>query len=86
VKKAIEYLQLNKEEGYNWGFIRGAWSSVADVSIAVMQDFLDLGNEARINLPSTIGDNWRWRVKCDAFNDKLAEKIYKVTKTYGRCE
>jgi len=86
VKKAIEYLQLNKEEGYNWGFIRGAWSSVANVSIAVMQDFLDLGNEARINLPSTIGDNWRWRVKYDAFNDKLAEKIYKVTKTYGRCE
>jgi 4-alpha-glucanotransferase len=86
VKKAIEYLQLNKEEGYNWGFIRGAWSSVADVSIAVMQDFLDLGNEARINLPSTIGANWRWRMKCDAHNDKLAEKIYKVTKTYGRCE
>jgi 4-alpha-glucanotransferase len=86
VKKAIEYLQLNKEEGYNWGFIRGAWSSVADVSIAVMQDFLDLGNEARINLPSTLGSNWRWRVKEDVFTDKLAEKIYKITKVYGRCE
>jgi len=86
VKKAIEYLQLNKEEGYNWGFIRGAWSSVADVSIAVMQDFLDLGNEARINLPSTLGSNWRWRVKADVFTDKLAERIYKITKVYGRCE
>lgn len=86
VKKAIEYLQLNKEEGYNWGFIRGAWSSVADVSIAVMQDFLDLGNEARINLPSTLGSNWRWRVKEDAFTDELSKKIQGITKIYGRCE
>ena len=86
VKKAIEYLQLNKEEGYNWGFIRGAWSSIADVSIALMQDFLDLGNEARINLPSTLGNNWRWRVKEEVLTDTLAEKIYKVTKIYGRCE
>ena len=86
VKKSIEYLQLNKEEGYNWGFIRGAWSSIADVSIALMQDFLNLGNEARINLPSTVGNNWRWRVKEEVFTDTLAEKIYKVTKIYGRCE
>lgn len=86
VKKAIEYLGLNKEEGYNWGFIRGAWSSIADISIAQMQDFLNLGNEARINLPSTLGNNWRWRIKKSAFTDNLAEKIYKFTKTYGRCK
>jgi len=86
VKKSIEYLQLNKEEGYNWGFIRGAWSSIADVSIALMQDFLNLGNEARINLPSTVGNNWRWRLKEGVFTDTLAEKIYKLTKIYGRCE
>jgi 4-alpha-glucanotransferase len=86
VKRAIEYLQLSKEEGYNWGFIRGAWSSVADVSIALIQDFLDLGNEARINLPSTLGNNWRWRVKEEVLTDTLAEKIYQVTKIYGRCE
>lgn len=84
VKKAIEYLGLNKEEGYNWGFIRGAWSSTADVAIAQMQDFLDLGNEARINLPSTLGENWRWRVKSGLFTNDLAEKIYRVTKIYGR--
>lgn len=85
VQKAIEYLGLNKEEGYNWGFIRGAWSSIADVSIAQMQDFLDLGNEARINLPSTLGINWRWRAKANSFTDDLAEKIYKITVAYGRC-
>ena len=86
VEKAIEYLSLTKEEGYNWGVIRGVWSSIADISIAQMQDFLNLGNEARINMPSTLGQNWRWRVKEDAFTDELAEKIYKITKVYGRCD
>ncbi len=86
VKKAIEYLKLNKEEGYNWGFIRGTWSSIADVAIAQMQDFLDLGNKARINLPSTLGANWRWRVEKDVFKEELAEKIHRVTEVYGRCE
>ena len=86
MKKAIEYLKLNKEEGYNWGFIRGTWSSIADVAIAQMQDFLDLGNKARVNLPSTLGANWRWRAEKDVFKEELAEKIHRVTEVYGRCE
>lgn len=51
-----------------------------------MQDFLNLGNESRINFPSTIGENWRWRAKDGVFTDELADKIYKLTKIYGRCE
>lgn len=86
VQRAITYLGLNKEEGYNWGFIRGAWSSIANISIAQMQDFLNLGNEARINLPSTLGNNWRWRVKKDVLTDQLAEKIHQITRTYGRSD
>ena len=85
VKKAINYLKLNKEEGYNWGIIRGVWSSVANVSIAQMQDFLNLGNEARFNMPSTIGCNWKWRVKEDAFTKNIAKRIYEITEVYGRC-
>lgn len=81
-----EYLALSMDEGYNWGFIRGAWSSVSYLSIALMQDFLYLGNEARINLPSTLGNNWRWRIKSGSYNCQLADKIYKYTKMYGRCE
>jgi 4-alpha-glucanotransferase len=86
VQKAMQYLRLNKEEGYNWGFIRGAWSSISDISIAQMQDFLNLGNEARMNLPSTLGQNWSWRVTGDSLSDNLAKKIYTITETYGRCE
>lgn len=86
VEKAIEYLNLTKEEGYNWGIIRGVWSSVADTSIGLMQDFLNLGNEARMNMPSTLNNNWSWRAKSDVFTDELANKIYRITKMYGRCE
>ncbi|NFE74961.1 4-alpha-glucanotransferase [Clostridium botulinum] len=86
IEASIKYLGLNKEEGYNWGFIRGVWGSKAYLSIALIQDFLNLGNESRINVPSTLGENWRWRVKKDVFIDELAEKIYEITKMYGRCE
>ena len=85
VKYCKEYLALTEEEGYNWGFIRGAWASVADVSIALMQDFLNLGNETRVNFPSTLGGNWKWRIKEGSCNIELADKIYKYTKMYGRC-
>ena len=81
-----EYLALTEEEGYNWGFIRGAWSSVSDVSVALMQDFLNLGNETRVNVPSTLGTNWKWRAKEGSYTDELADEIYKYTKMYGRCK
>lgn len=84
VEKAIEYLKLTEEEGYSWGFIRSAWSSVADIAIAQMQDFLDLGNSARMNLPSTLGINWRWRMKARAYDNKLAKRMKEMTKIYGR--
>ena len=84
VKFAKEYLNLTKEEGYNWGMMRAAWSSVADMAIVPMQDLLGLGSEARINIPSTLGENWKWRAKADQITDKLAKKLYRYTEMYGR--
>ena len=84
VNHAKRYLKLDQREGYHWGFIRGAWSSVGDVAIAPMQDFLGLGNEARMNLPSTLGKNWKWRMSKGLITEELAKKIYKLTKMYGR--
>lgn len=86
VAMAIEYLSLNKEEGHHWGFIRGAWSSVAETAIAPMQDFLGLGTEHRMNIPSTIGGNWEWRVKEEDLSDALATRMRQLTKIYGRLE
>ena len=84
VKYAAQYLNLNEKEGYNWGFIRGAWRSVGNVAIAQMQDFLGLGTEARMNIPSTLGGNWLWRLKKGELTGDLADKIYRMTKLYGR--
>lgn len=81
---ACDYLKLSFEEGFNWGFIRGAFSSTADTCIIPMQDYLGLGDEARMNTPSTLGNNWVWRMKEDALTDELAEKIAKLTRIYGR--
>lgn len=84
VKFAINYLKLTKEEGYHWGFIRGAWASIGNIAIAQMQDFLGLGSETRMNVPSTTEGNWQWRIDGKELTNELAEKILKITRLYGR--
>ena len=84
VKFAKEYLNLTKEEGYNWGMMRAAWASVADMAIVPMQDLLGLGSEARINTPSTIGENWKWRATEEQIDNKLAKKLRKHMQMYAR--
>lgn len=67
-------------------FIRVAFMSVADTAIIPIQDWLNLGNEARINHPSTLGGiNWRWRLVPGQLTDELADEIADMTVTYGRC-
>ena len=84
VKFAKEYLNLTKEEGYNWGMMRGAWSSVGALAIVPMQDLLGLGAKGRMNTPATLGGNWQWRMESDALTGKLAKKIYRYMQMYGR--
>ena len=84
VRFAKEYLNLTKEEGYNWGMMRAAWSSVADMAIVPMQDLLGLGSKARINIPSTTGGNWQWRATPEQIDNKLAKKLHKCMQMYAR--
>ena len=37
-------------------------------------------------MPSTLGDNWKWRISEGSYDGKLSDKIYRYTKMYGRCE
>jgi len=73
---------FHQPEG-SWEFIRMAMSSVADLCIIPLQDYLSLGNEARINTPSTLGENWSWRLE-DQFTSEVVEKIRRMTELYGR--
>ena len=82
---AKAYLGLNLEEGYVWGMIRGCMSAISKLSIVQMQDYLELGGEARMNFPGTLsGNNWSWRAKDGSFTPELAERILKITKLYDR--
>lgn len=83
---AIDYLDIDmeKENDVHWKFIRLALASVADLVIIPIQDYLGLDNEARINKPSTVGDNWKWRLLENEVTDNLVRSIKKVTKTYDR--
>lgn len=82
---AIRYLGLNETEGYVWGMLRGGMSSVADLFIAQMQDYLELDSNSRMNIPGTLGgNNWRWRLLPDEFSGELADRIGEFTRIYGR--
>lgn len=83
-KYAVEYFKLDEEEGLNWGLLRGAWASPANLSIGQIQDFLGLGEESRMNEPSTIGKNWTWRVSSSLLTDELADRIANLTLVYRR--
>ena len=78
------YCNLTEEEGFVWGLIRTALSSVAELCIVSLQDYLELGSEARMNFPGTTENNWVWRALPDSYHMSLADKIRRLTALYGR--
>ncbi len=82
---AIEYMGLTEAEGLVMGTIRTAMSSVSDMCIIQMPDWLNLGAHARMNFPGTLSDaNWTWRAEKAMFSEELAKKIGDMTRLYGR--
>jgi len=64
--------------------VRLAVSSVANLCMIPLQDYLGLDNRARINQPSTTGKNWKWRLKKKSLSTDAAQKIYKLMVLYER--
>ena len=81
---AKEYLDHKTIKHLHWAMIRAAISSTADTAIIPIQDYLGLGSEARINIPSTLGINWKWRMDKNALTAELAEQIRRMARMYGR--
>lgn len=67
-----------------WDMIRACWASVAVFALAPMQDFLDLGNAARMNYPGNPSGNWTWRMPEDAMSAELSERIKDLNYLYLR--
>lgn len=82
-----KFLDLESDSDHDlvWKFIKTAFACVGDTVIIQMQDYLELGSEARMNIPSTLGGNWEWRAGKRAFTKQLARQIADITRTYGRC-
>ncbi|MCL2062447.1 MAG: 4-alpha-glucanotransferase [Firmicutes bacterium] len=82
---ARAYLGIETEPNAAHGFIRAVLNSVANLAVIPLADYLALGSEARINIPSTLGgSNWRWRVSELELNESLAKKMRRMTELSGR--
>lgn len=82
---AARYLGKAAQESLPRAVIRGGMSSVAELFVAQLQDWLELGAEARMNRPGTVdGQNWRWRVTAALLTPELAAEIAEMTTLYGR--
>ena len=86
VKTVAEYLDGDPEdkEGLTRKMVRAVISSPANIAIIPLQDYLILDNSARINMPSTLGQNWRWRMNDREMSPDLAKEIFRLTRIYGR--
>ena len=86
MQMARDYLcdQHTPKKYLHKSFIALAMRSAAKYCIIPMQDYLGLGNKYRMNQPSTIGINWRWRVTEEQLSKELCQEILTNTKRYGR--
>jgi 4-alpha-glucanotransferase len=67
-----------------WDMIRACWASVAVYAIAPMQDFLNLGNEGRMNYPGKPDGNWQWRMTDGMLSNALVKRIRELNFLYDR--
>lgn len=81
---ARRYLNVSREADAVGAMIRAAESSVAETCVIPMQDWLRLGGKARINVPGTVGGNWRWRLLPGQLTPQLAEEMRQMAELYGR--
>ncbi|MHB8904754.1 MAG: 4-alpha-glucanotransferase [Melioribacteraceae bacterium] len=71
-------------DNLTYELIRSAYASVANICVIPMQDILNLNNEARMNLPGTLGGNWTWRFTWDQISDGLANHYKEMCVMFER--
>lgn len=67
----------------NWSFIDTCMNSKCNLFICPIQDYLGLGDEARVNFPGTL-NNWTWRLSPNQINNKLAIEIADLCNKHRR--
>ncbi len=84
VSYAMKYIGVKRRKDFRKGLIRTALASTADTVVIPMQDYLGFDNSARINRPSTLGTNWKWRLLKEDIPEGLAKEMAEMVKLYGR--
>ena len=85
LEEGKKYLGLTETEGLVKGLIRGCMASNSRLCVILMQDYLELGAEARMNLPGSLSDkNWTWRAKPGFASEELGKYILEITNRFGR--
>lgn len=81
----LDYMNYNPEkESLGMSAIRTIWASSARIAMTMVSDILSLGEEGRINTPSTIGGNWNYRLKPGQLTDELLKALKRITILYKR--
>lgn len=80
------YRRYLNQDGHDvsWDMIRAGWASVAVFALAPMQDFLNMGNEARMNYPGNPSGNWGWRMPPYSLTNELKDSIVELNYLYSR--
>ena len=81
---AKKYLDVNNNVNLVNDCIRALFMSVSETVIIPIQDWLELGSEARMNVPSTSDGNWVWRLSKEMLTSQLSERIADMTRLYNR--
>ena len=83
-KLVSDYLNRRNDEKITEAMIRGIYSSVSDYAIVTMQDLLDKDATSRMNVPSTVGGNWEWRMLAEDLTEERKEFLRNITIRYSR--
>ena len=80
------YIQRSTDDGYGIAaaLMHSAWRSAAGLTIAPLQDVLNLGAEGRMNVPGRAQGNWRWRWADGATSEHAFHYLAELTGTSGR--
>lgn len=64
--------------------VQAAFASVANLAIIPMQDILELGSNARMNIPGTVNGNWNWRFTWSQLTTEKVNALIRLLKLFGR--
>ncbi|MDU1236107.1 MAG: 4-alpha-glucanotransferase [Haemophilus parainfluenzae] len=79
-----DYTHRHNDESICQAMIRQLFATVSNTAIATMQDVLDLPDSSRMNVPSTIGGNWQWRMQQSDLTQDKKDFLAKMTTLYQR--